>query len=118
MAAFELLDSEAGEKLVKKLWANTKFFKNKLKKLGFKTGESETRLRRFWWAMLERPSNFRDYSRRALAMAIGFDRPRRQSAAAHDHDSHHKRVDLSERPKSSAASARGSVWFRLRLWLL
>src|SRR5580692_5270832 len=42
MAAFELLDSEAGEKLIKKLWANTKFFKNELKKLGFKTGESET----------------------------------------------------------------------------
>jgi len=41
-AAFELLDSEAGAKLVKKLWANTKFFKRKLKKLGFKTGASET----------------------------------------------------------------------------
>jgi glycine C-acetyltransferase len=39
---FELLDSEAGAKLVKKLWANTKFFKRKLKKLGFKTGPSET----------------------------------------------------------------------------
>ena len=41
-AAFELLDSEAGEKLVKKLWSNTKFFKRKLKKLGFNTGKSET----------------------------------------------------------------------------
>src|ERR1700676_2405709 len=41
-AAFELLDSEAGEKLIKKLWANTKFFKRKLKKLGFNTGKSET----------------------------------------------------------------------------
>jgi len=41
-AAFELLDSEAGEKLVKKLWANTKFFKRELKKLGFDTGKSET----------------------------------------------------------------------------
>lgn len=41
-AAFELLDSEAGEKLVKKLWANTKFFKRKLKKLGFDIGKSET----------------------------------------------------------------------------
>ncbi len=28
-AAFELLDSEAGEKLIKKLWSNTKFFKRK-----------------------------------------------------------------------------------------
>ncbi len=41
-AAFELLDSDAGGKLVKKLWANTKLFKRKLKKLGFKTGPSQT----------------------------------------------------------------------------
>jgi glycine C-acetyltransferase len=41
-AAFELLDSEAGEKLIKKLWSNTKFFKRKLKKLGFSIGKSET----------------------------------------------------------------------------
>jgi len=41
-AAFELLDSEAGNKLIKKLWANTKFFKRKLKKLGFNIGKSET----------------------------------------------------------------------------
>jgi glycine C-acetyltransferase len=41
-AAFELLDSEAGEKLIRKLWSNTKFFKRKLKKLGFSTGKSET----------------------------------------------------------------------------
>jgi glycine C-acetyltransferase len=41
-AAFEVLDSETGEKLIKRLWSNTKFFKGKLKKLGFKTGVSET----------------------------------------------------------------------------
>jgi glycine C-acetyltransferase len=41
-AAFDLLDSEAGDKLIKKLWANTKFFKKRLKKLGFNTGKSET----------------------------------------------------------------------------
>jgi glycine C-acetyltransferase len=41
-AAFELLDSEAGERLIKRLWSNTKFFKRKLKKLGFDTGKSET----------------------------------------------------------------------------
>src|SRR5271168_2288570 len=39
-AAFDLFDSEAGERLIKKLWANTKFFKRKLKKLGFNTGKS------------------------------------------------------------------------------
>ena len=41
-AAFELLDSEDGDRLIKKLWANTKFFKRKLKKAGFNTGKSET----------------------------------------------------------------------------
>ncbi len=41
-AAFDLLDSEAGDKLIKKLWSNTKFFKRRLKKLGFSTGRSET----------------------------------------------------------------------------
>ena len=41
-SAFELLDSESGDKLIKKLWSNTKFFKRRLKKLGFNTGKSET----------------------------------------------------------------------------
>ena len=41
-AAFEVLDSETGEKLIKRLWSNTKFFKRQLKKLGFKIGVSET----------------------------------------------------------------------------
>jgi glycine C-acetyltransferase len=41
-AAFALLDSPDGEKLIQKLWANTKFFKRRLKKLGFNTGVSET----------------------------------------------------------------------------
>jgi glycine C-acetyltransferase len=41
-AAFRLLDSPAGEKLIKKLWSNTKFFQRRLKKLGFSTGAGET----------------------------------------------------------------------------
>lgn len=42
VAAFSLLDSPAGEKLVKKLWANTKLFKRELKKRGFQFKVSET----------------------------------------------------------------------------
>lgn len=42
MAAFTLLDSPEGEKLVKKLWANTKTFKRELKKRGFQFKASET----------------------------------------------------------------------------
>jgi glycine C-acetyltransferase len=41
-AAFTLLDSPEGEKLVKKLWANTKLFKRELKKRGFQFKTSET----------------------------------------------------------------------------
>jgi glycine C-acetyltransferase len=41
-AAFSLLESPEGEKLVKKLWANTKFFKRELKKRGFQFKTSET----------------------------------------------------------------------------
>ncbi|HYL64026.1 MAG TPA: glycine C-acetyltransferase [Candidatus Methylomirabilis sp.] len=41
-AAFTLLDSPEGEKLVKKLWANTKMFKRELKKRGFQFKGSET----------------------------------------------------------------------------
>src|SRR5450432_2801802 len=41
-AAFTLLDSAEGEKLVKKLWVNTKFFKRELKKRGFQFKVSET----------------------------------------------------------------------------
>jgi len=41
-AAFALLDSPEGEKLVKRLWTNTKFFKKELKKRGFQFQTSET----------------------------------------------------------------------------
>jgi glycine C-acetyltransferase len=41
-AAFTLLDSAEGEKLVRKLWANTNFFKKELKKRGFEFKASET----------------------------------------------------------------------------
>ena len=41
-AAFTLLDSPEGERLVKKLWANTKLFKRELKKRGFQFKVSET----------------------------------------------------------------------------
>ena len=41
-AAFTLLDSPEGERLVKKLWANTQFFKRELKRRGFQFKASET----------------------------------------------------------------------------
>jgi glycine C-acetyltransferase len=41
-AAFTLLDSPEGEKLIAKLWSNTKFFQRRLMKLGFSTGMTQT----------------------------------------------------------------------------
>jgi glycine C-acetyltransferase len=41
-AAFSLLDSPTGEKLIRKLWSNTKFFQRRMKKLGFSIGSSQT----------------------------------------------------------------------------
>src|ERR1700689_335589 len=41
-AAFTLLDSPEGERMVNKLWANTKMFKRELKKRGFQFKVSET----------------------------------------------------------------------------
>jgi glycine C-acetyltransferase len=41
-AAFSLLDSSDGEKLIKKLWSNTRCFQRRLEKLGFSTGATQT----------------------------------------------------------------------------
>ena len=73
-AAFKLLDSEAGEKRIKKLWANTKLFKRKLKKLGFKTGESETPITPILVGDAGKAFEFSRelFSEGVLAMAIGF----------------------------------------------
>jgi glycine C-acetyltransferase len=73
-AAFELLDSETGEKLIKKLWANTKFFKRRLKTLGFKTGESETPITPILVGDAGKAFEFSRelFSEGVLAMAIGF----------------------------------------------
>jgi glycine C-acetyltransferase len=73
-AAFEVLNSEAGERLIKKLWSNTKFFKRKLKKLGFNTGKSETPITPIMVGDAAKASEFSRelFSAGVLAMAIGF----------------------------------------------
>jgi glycine C-acetyltransferase len=96
-AAFELLDSEAGDKLIKKLWANTKFFKRKLKKLGFDTGKSETPITPIMVGEAARAFQFsRDlFAEGVFAGAIGFPtvpegRARLRTIVA----ATHKRTDL------------------------
>src|ERR1700723_3411598 len=74
IAAFDVLENDAGEKLIKKLWANTKFFKRKLKTLGFKTGESETPITPILVGEAGKAFEFSRelFTEGVLAMAIGF----------------------------------------------
>jgi glycine C-acetyltransferase len=73
-AAFDVLDSETGEKLIKKLWSNTKFFKRKLKKLGFNTGKSETPITPIMVGDAAKAFEFSRelFSEGVLAIAIGY----------------------------------------------
>jgi glycine C-acetyltransferase len=73
-AAFDLLDSEAGERLIRKLWSNTKFFKRKLKKLGFNTGKSETPITPIMVGDAEKAFQFSRelFSEGVFVVALGF----------------------------------------------
>ncbi|HXT87543.1 MAG TPA: glycine C-acetyltransferase [Verrucomicrobiae bacterium] len=96
-AAFELLDSEAGEKLIKRLWSNTKFFKRRLKKLGFNTGKSETPITPI---IVGEAAKAFDFSRQlfdegVLALAIGYPTvPQGQARLRTIVSATHKRADL------------------------
>jgi glycine C-acetyltransferase len=73
-AAFELLDSEVGDRLIKKLWSNTKFFKRRLKKLGFNTGKSETPITPIMVGDAEKAFQFSRelFSEGVFVVALGF----------------------------------------------
>jgi glycine C-acetyltransferase len=71
-AAVDILD--ASDALVKKLWSNTQYFKDRMKKAGFDTGKSETPITP---VMLGEAQTAQELSRRlfeegVFAMAIGF----------------------------------------------
>lgn len=73
-AAFSLLDSPDGEKLIKKLWANAKFFKRGLKRAGFQTGMSETPITPILVGEAGKAFEFsrRLFERGVFASAVGF----------------------------------------------
>ena len=96
-AAFELLDSEAGEKLIKRLWSNTKFFKRRLKKLGFNTGKSETPITPIIVGEAEKAFDFSRqlFDEGVLALAIGYPTvPQGQARLRTIVTATHKRADL------------------------
>jgi glycine C-acetyltransferase len=110
-AAFEVLDSEAGERLIKKLWANTKFFKRKLKKLGFNTGKSETPITPIMVGDAAKAFDFSRelFSEGVLAMAIGFPTvPEGKARLRTIVTATHKRADLER-----AAEIIGSIGKKL-----
>jgi len=100
LAAVNLL--EESTELVDKLWANAKFFKEEMKKLGFDTGVSETPITP---VMLGEAPLAQQFSRElfeegVFAMAIGFPtvakgkaRIRVMISAAHDNDDLGKGLD-------------------------
>ena len=73
-AAFDLLDSDAGERLIKKLWGNTEFFKRGLKRLGFDAGKSETPITPIMVGDAAKAFEFshRLFEEGLLALAIGY----------------------------------------------
>ena len=110
-AAFDLLDSEAGERLIKKLWSNTKFFKRKLKKLGFNTGKSETPITPIMVGDAAKAFDFSRelFSEGVLAMAIGYPTvPEGKARLRTIITATHKRADLER-----AAETIGSVGKKL-----
>ena len=108
-AAFDLLDSEAGDRLIKKLWSNTKFFKRKLKKLGFNTGKSETPITPIMVGDAEKAFEF---SRELFAEGVFAGRsaiptvPEGKARLRTIVTATHKRADLERAPKLSPASGR------------
>jgi glycine C-acetyltransferase len=104
LAAVDLL--EESTELVDKLWANAKYFKTEMKKLGFDTGVSETPITP---VMLGEAPLAQQFSRElfdegVFAMAIGFPtvakgkaRIRVMISAAHDNDDLGKGLDAFEK---------------------
>jgi glycine C-acetyltransferase len=98
-AALALLDSPEGEKLIKRLWANTKFFKRRLKKLGFNTGMSETPITPI---MVGEAAKAYEFSRRlfdagVFAPAVGFPKvPEGKARLRAIVTATHKRAELEQ----------------------
>jgi glycine C-acetyltransferase len=73
-AAFSLLDSPDGEKLIKKMWSNANFFQRRLKKLGFSTGATQTPITPIHVGEAAKAFEFsrRLYDAGVFAPAVGF----------------------------------------------
>jgi len=96
-AAFTLLDSPEGERLIKKLWANTKIFQRRLKKLGFSTGATQTPITPIHVGEAAKAFEFsrRLYDAGVYAPAVGFPTvPEGKARLRAMVSATHKRADL------------------------
>jgi glycine C-acetyltransferase len=109
-AAFTLLDSPEGEKLIKKLWSNTKFFQRRLKKLGFSTGASQTPITPIHVGEAAKAFEFsrRLYDAGVYAPAVGFPTvPEGTARLRAIVTATHKRADLERASEAMAEIGRG-----------
>jgi glycine C-acetyltransferase len=109
-AAFTLLDSPEGEKLIKKLWSNTKFFQRRLKKLGFSTGASQTPITPIHVGEAAKAFEFsrRLYDAGVYAPAVGFPTvPEGTARLRAIVTATHKRADLERACETMAEIGRG-----------
>jgi len=109
-AAFSLLDSPAGEKLIKKLWSNTKFFQRRLRKLGFSTGSTETPITPIHVGEAAKAFEFsrRLFESGVYAPAVGFPTvPEGQARLRAIVTATHKRADLERACEIIAEVGRG-----------
>jgi glycine C-acetyltransferase len=104
LAAVDLL--EESTELVDKLWQNTEYFKDEMKKLGFDTGHSETPIVPIMLgeAPLAKQFSARLFEEGVFAMAIGFPtvprgqaRIRVMNTAAHSRDDLDKGLEVFEK---------------------
>ena len=109
-AAISLLDSPDGEKLIKKLWSNTKFFQGRLKKLGFSIGATQTPITPIHVGDAAKAFEFsrRLYDAGVYAPAVGFPTvPEGKARLRAIVTATHKRADLERACEIIAEVGRG-----------
>jgi glycine C-acetyltransferase len=109
-AAFSLLDSAEGERLIGKLWSNTKFFQRRLRKLGFSTGKTQSPITPIHVGEAAKAQEFsrRLYEAGVFVFAVGYPTvPEGKARLRAIVTATHKRADLARAAEILAEVGRG-----------
>jgi glycine C-acetyltransferase len=109
-AAFSLLDSAEGERLIGKLWSNTKFFQRRLRKLGFSTGKTQSPITPIHVGEAAKAQEFsrRLYEAGVFVVAVGYPTvPEGKARLRAIVTATHKRADLARAAEILAEVGRG-----------